>query len=276
MTNPVLSAHHAGPGYAPGQDMLPGWLEKVTAKLALVDDDTDFTRQLARLLEREQLQVETYSSAAEFFAGLRAAPPDLVILDQMMPGMTGIEALRQLRAFSAVPCIMLTGSLDEATRIHGLEGGADDYIAKAAPPREILARIRIALRRPAAQPTAAAPAPPPAPNWKFSTTQRALYAPSGEAVPLTSSEFELLQLLQERAGQPVSREECCRRIFRRAYRAEDRAIDTLVAKLRSKIEIEPGRGRMIHALRGVGYVFVGFEPGIDDPHGRVPGAPGHD
>ncbi len=247
----------------------------MTAQIAVVDDDPAFGMQLARLLGREGFTAVAYGGGEAFLAALPHAPADLVILDQMMPGATGMEVLHRLRATSDVPCIMLTGSEDEATRIAGLEGGADDYIVKSAPPRELLARIRIALRRgaahggPSGAPAAAlapglTPSATPGPaatarGWDFSPATRILRDPSGQLVRLTSSEFELLHLLHERQGQPVSREECHRRVLRRPYRVEDRAIDTLVAKLRGKIEPERDGPRRIHALRGVGYVFVGFD-----------------
>ncbi len=241
----------------------------LTAKIAVVDDDPAFGSQLARLLTREGYTALPYGNGAAFLDALPDSAPDLVILDQLMPGATGMEVLRRLRARSALPCIMLTGSEDEATRIAGLEGGADDYIAKSAPPREILARIRIALRRGAPPP---APSPAPAAGrWDFSPAKRLLRDRSGQPVRLTSTEFELLQLLHERQGQPVSREECHRRVLRRPYRIEDRAIDTLVAKLRAKIEPERDGPRRIHALRGVGYVFVGFDPAEGSPMGKHDG-----
>jgi DNA-binding response OmpR family regulator len=233
----------------------------VPAKIAVVDDDPAFGTQLARLLGREGFTAVAYGGGEAFLAALPDAAPDLVILDQMMPGATGMEVLRRLRESSDMPCIMLTGSEDAATRIAGLEGGADDYIVKSAPPREILARIRIALRRGAALP----PPAPPAARWEFSPAERTLRDPEGQLVRLTSSEFELLHLLHERQGQPVSREECHRRVLRRPYRVEDRAIDTLVAKLRGKIEPEQNGPRRIHALRGVGYVFVGFDAAAGPP-----------
>lgn len=241
--------------------LLQAWNRRpaVTAKIAVVDDDPAFGAQLARLLRREGFTAVAYGGGEAFLAALPEVTPDLVILDQLMPGATGMEVLRRLRASSDVPCIMLTGSEDAATRIAGLEGGADDYIVKSAPPREILARIRIALRRGAALP------PPPVARWEFLPAERLLRDPEGQVVRLTSSEFELLHLLHERQGEPVSREECHRRVLRRPYRVEDRAIDTLVAKLRSKIEPEQGGPRRIHALRGVGYVFVGFDTAAGPP-----------
>lgn len=247
--------------------------EMRTAKIAVVDDDPAFGIQLARLLTREGFTALPYGDGASFLAALPDSAPDLVILDQVMPGATGMEVLRQLREHSALPCIMLTGSEDEATRIAGLEGGADDYIVKSTAAREILARIRIALRRgaPPSPPTPPPPPPLPAARWEFSPSERLLRDPAGQPVRLTSSEFELLQLLHERQGQPVSREECHRRVLRRAYRVEDRAIDTLVAKLRAKIEPERDGPRRIHALRGVGYVFVGFDATQGLPKGASKG-----
>jgi two-component system OmpR family response regulator len=249
-------------------------MEMETAKIAVVDDDPTFGAQLARLLTREGFTAIAYDHGEAFLAALPNSAPDLVLLDQIMPGATGMEVLRQVRASSALPCIMLTGSEDEATRIAGLEGGADDYIAKSAPPREILARIRIALRRAAGQPAHASATPQSAApsaraRWRFSPSERLLCDPSGQPVRLTSSEFELLHLLHERQGQPVSREECHRLVLRRPYRVEDRAIDTLVAKLRSKIEPERAGQRRIHALRGVGYVFVGFDVAPPGPAARA-------
>lgn len=224
--------------------------------IALVDDNAPYRAQLAIMLEREGMRVEQFPSAAAFLAALPSLAVDLVLLDQIMPGLTGVEILPQLRARSAVPCIMLTACEDEAVRLHGLEGGADDYVGKETSSRELLARIRIALRRGAQAPAS----PKGTGRWEFSPEQRVLRRPDGTIVRLTTTEFDLLAILNERQGEVVPREECFRRLFRRTLQPGDRAVDTLVAKLRAKMEAGPDTPGRIYSVRNVGYVFLGFNP----------------
>jgi DNA-binding response OmpR family regulator len=224
------------------------------SKVALVDDDPDFSVQLALMLEREGMKAELFPSAHPFLAAMPALAPDLVLLDQIMPDITGIDALSRLRALSLVPCIILTGCEDEAIRLNSLEGGADDYVGKDSSPREILARIRIALRRGLKAPSL----PLGTGHWEFLPAIRLLRRPDGSRVPLSASELDLLVLLDERRGEAVSREECYRRIFRRPYSAGGRAVDVLVTKLRAKITFGPDAPILIFSIRNVGYVFLGF------------------
>jgi DNA-binding response OmpR family regulator len=238
--------------------------------VTILDDDPTFGGQLARYLERHGLVAEHHSEVGSFFQGIEIVVPDIVVLDQMLGVTTGLEVLRQIRSSCPVPVVMLTGLDDHVDRVVGLESGADDYIGKSATPREILARLRAVLRRNGALLADPSPrfdiaSPPAAPRgaWHFSLARRQLHRPDGAEIHLTSAEFELLRALFENKGAVCSRASLSATVLGRPYRPDDRSIDTLVAKLRRKLEPDPNTHSMIKSVRPHGYVFVGFEG--DDP-----------
>lgn len=251
-------------------------------RLAILDDEPAFADQMARYLAAHGMPADVYTEPDSLLAALAEATPKLILLDLLLGTTTGLEVLRRIRVVSDVPCIMLTGLADHIDRVVGLESGADDYIAKDAAPREIVARIRAVLRRTeerTAAPTTAPRAAPPAADgaeaiggsrWQFSPRRRELRRPDGTEVALTTAEFELLRVLHEAAGTAVSRDDLYAKVLRRAYRAEDRSIDNLVAKLRRKID-DPAAPSRIKAVRPVGYVFTGFDTMAEDT--AQPGAP---
>ena len=242
-------------------------------RLAILDDEPAFAEQLARYLASHGMTVDIHTEPETLLAALHAAPPDLIILDQLLGSTTGLDVLRRIRMLRDVPCIMLTGLADHIDRVVGLESGADDYISKAATPREIVARVRAVLRRTqdqlAPEPQAARAAAgrtaggsAAGPRWLFLPHRRELRRPDGTEVALTTAEFELLRVLHAASGAAVGRDDLYANVLRRAYRAEDRSIDNLVAKLRRKID-EPGAPSRIKAVRPVGYAFTGFDAADD-------------
>ncbi len=229
------------------------------ARILLVDDD----RELCALVE-EYLGEEGYAveSVQDPVPGLEAACSgryQLVILDVMLPRLSGLELLRQVRARSRVPVLMLTARGEEVDRIVGLEMGADDYLPKPFNPRELVARIRAILRR--TDGDTESPREPTAPA-RIEVGDVCLQPParrvtrSGEVVDLTALEFDLLKLLLESAGQVLSRDELSRKILDREFRPYDRSLDVHVSHLRRKLGPHPDGSERIQSVRGVGYVYA--------------------
>lgn len=221
----------------------------------LVDDEPDFTDELGLFLGPHGVHCIPVADPAELVPLLQTAQPDLVVLDQRLGSTTGMQVLKEVRAVSPVPCIILTGHDDPIDRIVGLELGADDYIHKGALPREILARIRAVLRRAR---NVVATAASGANGWEFRQEERDLYQPDGTRCSLTSAEFTLLQKLIDARGEPVNRDILTEAVFNRPYRAGDRAIDGLIVRLRRIVEPDQANPTVIKSARQQGYVFTGF------------------
>jgi DNA-binding response OmpR family regulator len=191
--------------------------------------------------------------------------PQLVVLDQFVGDQDSLTILAQLRKGYLGGVVVLTGNDEQVDRVIGLELGADDFVSKAQPAREILARLRAVLRR--AMPPAELPVAPavpardakPAAAWTFDTRRRELLAPGGTAVSLTAMEFELLAYLHAREGTVVSRDELSEAILRRKFSPLDRSLDNLVARIRAALKPFEGDRNAIKSVRGAGYVFVGFD-----------------
>lgn len=186
---------------------------------------------------------------------------DLVVLDVMLPGINGLDVLRNLRRGSNVPVLMLTARGEDVDRIVGLELGADDYLPKPFNPRELLARMRAVMRR------------APFSGGQVDTEQPALPGPlvvadvvldpgtrtvsrAGELVELTTVEFSLLEVLMRSAGRVVSRDDLVRLVLSRAFDPYDRSIDVHVSNIRRKLGQAVGAGQRIKAIRGVGYLYT--------------------
>ena len=229
-------------------------------QILVVDDDREIRDLLARFLVRHGFRVETAADGKAMWAVLRDRRIDLVVLDLMMPGDDGLTLCRELRAKSELPVIMLTAMGEDIDRIIGLEVGADDYVAKPFNPRELLARIRAVLRRAAAAPRAAdgeeAAAVYGFAGWRLDTGGRTLSGPDGEAVELTSGEFDLLLAFAERPQRVLSREQLLDLTRGRDSAPFDRSIDVQVSRLRRKIEPDPARPELIKTVRSGGYMFT--------------------
>ncbi len=231
-----------------------------TPQLLIVDDDREIRDLVSRFFVKHGYQVASASDARTMEAALAAGGIDLVILDLMLPGKSGLELCRDLRAHSSVPILMLTAMGDETDRIVGLEMGADDYIAKPFNPRELLARVRAILRRTSAAATIGKPAGAPKrmrfAGWSLDLGRRRLEAPDGLIVDLTTGEYELLIAFAERPQRVLTRNQLLDLARGRDATPFDRSIDVQVSRIRRKIEADPKAPEMIVTVRGDGYMFT--------------------
>ncbi len=221
------------------------------AHLLVVDDDERLLLLLQRFLTRHGHLVSVAPDAAAARQMLEGLDFDLVVLDVMLPGESGVELTSALRRTSDVPILLLTARGEARDRIAGLEAGADDYLVKPFEPRELLLRITRILGR--ARP--ARPVPPPVlrfGDFVFDLASLELTRSDGEAVHLTSGELALLRALAERAGVPISRAELGEL---GNARGNDRAIDVQMLRLRRKLEEDPRQPRHLLTVRGEGYAL---------------------
>lgn len=229
------------------------------AHILVVDDHAEIRDLLARFLGEHGLRVSTAANGREMKKRVADAAIDLIVLDLMMPGEDGLTLCRNLRAESDIPIIMLTAMGEETDRIVGLEMGADDYLAKPFNPRELLARVKAVLRR---SPAAGERAPREAPErlrflgWTLLPAAHELLDPEQTLVPLSTAEFALLMAFATRPGRVLSRDQLLDLARGRDTRAFDRAIDTLVSRLRRKLGDQPRKPQIIKTVRGGGYLFA--------------------
>ena len=228
-------------------------------KILIVDDDERLRRLLERFLTEQGYRVRGVENAEQMDRVLARELFNLVVLDLMMPGEDGLSVCSRLRASNnQVPIIMLTAKGDEASRIHGLELGADDYLAKPFNPRELLARIKAVLRR---QNTSVPGAPGNEEasvsfgDYSLSLATREL-SKGDQVHMLTTGEFAVLKALVEHAREPLTRDKLMNLARGREWDALERSIDVQVSRLRRMIEPDPSKPRYIQTVWGVGYVFV--------------------
>jgi DNA-binding response OmpR family regulator len=222
--------------------------------LLLVDDDTALAAMLRELLELQGFQVATVSDGETALARIGEMPPDLVILDVMLPGISGFEVLRRLREEHDLPVVMLTARGEESERIIGLLGGADDYLPKPFNPLELAARIQAVLKR-ARGPRPRAPAAELVAGPLRLDLRRKELLVSGAPVTVTAAEMRVLEQLMRLPGEVLSRARLTELALDRPIEAYDRSIDTLVSKVRRKLLAAGVSGNCIQGLRGHGYVF---------------------
>ncbi len=224
------------------------------AHILVVDDDARLRTLLSRFLGENGFRVTTAESAAEARHHLRFLNPDLLVLDVMMPGESGLsftEALRGER--SDLPVLLLTARDAPEDRISGFEAGADDYLAKGSDPRELVLRIRAMLRRAAPTPPPGLPARPlPLGEAEFDAERGELRDASG-VIRLTGGEAALLTALARKPNEVLSREDIAAALG--MDDSGERAIDVQVTRLRRKIEVDPREPRFLHTVRGRGYVL---------------------
>ena len=218
--------------------------------LLVVDDDERLRALLQRYLSTNGYRVSAAASAAEARALMAGMAFDLLILDVMMPGESGLDLTKQVRAASTVPILMLTARGESADRIAGLELGADDYLPKPFEPRELLLRVGSLLRR--VVPPEAAPAQPVKMGEALFDPEGARLTRGGKPVRLTSAEAALMQLFAANPGRTYSRLDLCQKLGV----ALERSIDVQVTRLRRKIEEDPKLPLYLQTVRGVGYVLV--------------------
>jgi len=224
-------------------------------KILIIDDDVELCELVGEYLGREGFEVEAAHNGDKGLERALTGDYSLVVLDIMLPGMTGLDVLRHLRAESRTPVLILTARGEEVDRIVGLEIGADDYLGKPFNPRELLARVRAILRRSQAAPASNA-ALVALGDVELDPGARTVTR-DGEAVELTAVEFSLLEALMRSAGQVVTREFLAQTVLGRRFVAYDRSIDMHVSKLRKKLGPQPGSdGERIKTVRGVGYIYA--------------------
>ncbi|HZT99637.1 MAG TPA: response regulator transcription factor [Ktedonobacteraceae bacterium] len=221
----------------------------------LIVDDEPRIRDFVRMnLELEHYRVIEASNGLEALEELRENLPDLVVLDVMMPEMDGFETLRAIREVSTVPVIMLTVRQSEQDRIHGLDLGADDYIAKPFSPRELLSRIRALLRRSFMAPPARKTEIVVDPDLKIDFSRREVIV-RGKKVVLRPTEYRLLYHLVNNAGRLLTHETLLSKVWGREYRDESHYLRLYITYLRQKLEEDPAHPKYILTERGVGYRF---------------------
>ncbi len=227
--------------------------------ILVVDDHSEIRDLLKRFLEQHGMRVSCARDGKEMKRLLDEREFDLLVLDLMMPGEDGLILCRELRVKSRLPIIMLTAMGEETDRIIGLEMGADDYLAKPFNPRELLARIKAVMRRTQAE---IQPVPEALTRdlrfdrWLLDINRRELVDEEGVGMSLSTAEFDLLKVFLERPQRVLSRDQLLDLARGREAVAFDRAIDTLVSRLRRKLERDPKNPELIKTIWGGGYLFA--------------------
>ena len=222
----------------------------------IVDDDETVRQLVDEYLGQNDFRVSGASRGVELMGALAGQVIDLVVLDLRLRGEDGMQLLRQLRAYSQIPVIILTGRAEEADRVMGLELGADDYLTKPFSPRELLARIRTVLRRThAGQEVHGAPVCRAyrIPGWELNLRTRRLTGADGAQVALSNGEFNLLAALLATNNRVVTRDQLIEMSRRYDNEVYDRAVDVQILRLRRKLERNPAEPQIIVTERGAGY-----------------------
>ena len=226
-------------------------------RILLVEDEESISDPLVAALEREGFTSSVAATVSEGLESFRAHPPNLVLLDVMLPDGDGRDVLREIRSSSRVPVIMLTARGEETDRIVGLELGADDYVAKPFSAAELIARIRAVLRR-TATPTPTSQSSLEIGDVKMSLDTRDV-TKAGSPVQLTVKEFELLRMLMEEAGRVVKRMDLMDEVWDPNWFGSTKTLDVHVSSLRKKLGDDPAEPRYIKTVRGVGFRFASPE-----------------
>ncbi len=224
-------------------------------KLLLVEDEKSIAEGLAITLEAEGFQVAWVKDGLEAIPAWERVRPDLVVLDLMLPGMSGTEICRAIRSRSDVPIIMLTARDAEVDRVVGLELGADDYITKPFSTRELVARIKAVLRRAPMVDVPVDEAPVEASGVRVDRVRHEVQA-DGSLVELPPKEFDLLAYLVENAGRVLTRGQLIDEIWGSDYVGDTKTLDVHIRRLRSRIEVDASVPARIQTVRGVGYRFA--------------------
>jgi two-component system, OmpR family, alkaline phosphatase synthesis response regulator PhoP len=221
-------------------------------KILVVDDEKTLLNTIRVYLEQEGYAVETATDGPAALHTFRAFEPDLVVLDIMLPGIDGLEVLRQLRQSSNVYVIMLTAKADETDKIVGLTVGADDYVTKPFSPRELVARVKAALRRLGGE--SGSKTEQVSRQLRLDADARLVWK-NGKPVELTPIEFDLLHVLMRHHGRALSREQLIEHVWGYDYYGDERVVDVHVGRLRKKIESDPTDPELIVTVWGAGYRF---------------------
>jgi len=225
-------------------------------RILVVEDEESFSDALGYMLRKEGFEVATAGTGPDGVAEFDRGGADLVLLDLMLPGLSGIEVCRQLRQRSDVPVIMLTAKDGEVDKVVGLEIGADDYVTKPFSARELVARIHAVLRRRGKdvdEPSSSVLQVGPV----RMDVERHIVSVNGETVAMPLKEFELLEFLLRNAGRVLTRGQLIDRVWGSDYVGDTKTLDVHVKRLRAKIEPDPGSPKHLLTVRGLGYKFEG-------------------
>jgi two-component system, OmpR family, response regulator RegX3 len=225
------------------------------ATVLVVDDEESFAEALSIGLTREGFQVELARDGIQALDRFDAVRPELVVLDIMLPRLSGLDVCRQIRRRSGVPIVMVSAKTSEVDTVVGLEVGADDYVSKPYRLRELTARLRAALRR--APPTEGAEDSPgvlAVGDLRLDPDRHEVFL-GGKGVTLPLKEFELLRILMANAGRVLTREVLIDRIWGHDYVGDSKTLDVHVKRLRSRIEVDPSSPVLLTTVRGLGYKF---------------------
>ncbi|WP_159501336.1 response regulator transcription factor [Microbacterium sp. 18062] len=223
-------------------------------RVLIVEDEPDLADPLAYLLRREGFEVEIAEDGATALVAFRDRGADIVLLDLMLPGMSGTEVCRQIRSYSTVPVIMLTAKDSEVDIVVGLELGADDYVTKPYSARELLARMRAVLRR-FAQVEADLDDRVLSNGRVVLDIDRHTVSVAGAEINMPLKEFELLEVLMRNAGRVLTRGQLIDRVWGTDYFGDTKTLDVHIKRIRSRIEQSPGDPVMLVTVRGLGYRF---------------------
>jgi len=229
---------------------------RVNPTVLIIDDDHELCALLSEFLQLEGFATQSVHNGAEAVSLCREHSFDALVLDVMLPGMQGLDVLRNLRKFTATPVLMLTARGEDTDRIVGLEMGADDYLPKPCNPRELAARLRAILRRAASgpRPAGASATELVSGQTRLDTADRSA-SHAGEDLQLTAAEFNVLRVLLTHAGTVVDKDILSRQALGRPLAAYDRSVDVHISKLRRKLA-SAGGDNLIVSVRGSGYQFA--------------------
>lgn len=221
-------------------------------KILIVEDEASFSEALAFLLGKEGFVIETAATGTEALAKFKREEFDLILLDLMIPEVSGIEVCRTIRAESQVPIIMLTAKDTEIDKVVGLELGADDYVTKPYSKNELVARIRAVLRRGGSGVSEGDAGVLTVANIRMDIDRHQVSV-SGQPISLPLKEFELLEFLMRNAGRVLTRNQLIDRVWGSDYVGDTKTLDVHVKRLRAKVEKDPANPVLIQTVRGLGY-----------------------
>jgi len=222
-------------------------------KILIVEDDAEISRLTAMYLEAEGFESKIINDGGEALAAIKDYQPDLMVLDLMLPGLSGLDICKQARLFYSGPIIVLTACDDDVSEVSMLKFGADDFLNKPLKPHILVARIEALIRRSCiskAEPVSSSQA-----KLHINTVNRDVFF-NGEVLTLTDSEYEMLQLLHNNVGNIVSRDDCCRILRGIDYDFNDRSIDMRISALRKKLNDDKMPYKVITTIRNKGYMLL--------------------
>lgn len=223
-------------------------------KILVVDDEPNIVNTVRAYLKQDGYEVFTASTGPEALEAARTLDPDLIVLDIMLPGLDGLELLREVRKQSDVYVLMLTAKTEETDRIVGLTMGADDYLTKPFSPRELVARVKAIFRRSRSKSGVSETDRLEFKRLTIDLDQHRVWK-DGQDVELTAMEFDLLHAFATHPGLVLSREQLIRQVWEYDYYGDDRVVDVHVGRLRKKIEDDPSNPTLITTVRGAGYRY---------------------